>query len=137
MATQDMPKELGLFYIFFQTLPLYILWDQFITVQVTLPIPSHCLPLTVMLVFKSLCLKLLNIVILWTLKVVLGGHSTGYRKSCTIFRLRLSKSILTETKILGFKLYMVSQKRIYLNLSINILFVYLLTKYDEFRRKGS
>ena len=40
-GTQDMPKVLGLFYVVFLTVPLYIQLDQFIIVQVTLPTPYH------------------------------------------------------------------------------------------------
>ena len=70
-----MPKELGLFYVF-PSLSHYIQWDQFIIVQVTLPIPSHQAPSNYVLVFKKLHLNLLNIVTLLTLKVVLGDHPT-------------------------------------------------------------
>ena len=41
METLDIPKELGIFYVFLLTVPLYILWDQFITFQVTLITPPH------------------------------------------------------------------------------------------------
>ena len=41
METWDMPKELGIFYVSFQTVPLCIQWDQFIIFQVTLPKSSH------------------------------------------------------------------------------------------------
>ena len=49
-----------------------------------------------MLVLKRLSLILLNIVILWTFRVVLGGHNTRPRKTWIIFRLRLLKSIPTK-----------------------------------------
>ena len=39
-----MPKYLVLFYVDFQTIPLYIRWDQFITVQFNLPTPSNQVP---------------------------------------------------------------------------------------------
>ena len=80
IKTRDMPKELALFYDVFQTVPLYILWYQFITVHVSLPIPSRWLPLNFMLVFKSLYLNLLNIVVLCNLKVVFGCHPKLPRK---------------------------------------------------------
>ena len=44
IETRDMNNELGLFYVVLITVPLYIQWDQFIIVQVTLPTPSHQLP---------------------------------------------------------------------------------------------
>ena len=76
MKKRDMPKELGLFYVFFLTVPLYIQWYQFIIFHITLPIPSHRVPSNFMLVFKILHLNLLNIVTFLTLKVVLGYHPT-------------------------------------------------------------
>ena len=72
--TRDMSKELGLFYVIFLTVTLYIKWDQFIIVQVTLPTSSHQVPSNFMLVKKRLHLKPLSIVTLLTLKVVLGDH---------------------------------------------------------------
>ena len=66
-----MPKELGLFYVALPTVKLYIQWDQFIIVQITLPTPSHHVPSNVMFDFKLLRMSLSNIVILLTLKVVL------------------------------------------------------------------
>ena len=53
METRDMPNELVLFYVVFLTVPLYIQWEQFIIVQVTLTTPSHWLPSNFMLVFKK------------------------------------------------------------------------------------
>ena len=94
MEKRDMPKELGLFYVVFLTAPLYIQWDQFTTVQVTLPITYNQVPLNFMLVFKFLRLNLLNIVIFGNLDVIIGGHPTRLRKIWTIFKLRLSKSTL-------------------------------------------
>ena len=80
MKTRDTPKELGLFYVIFQTVTLYILWDQFINVQVTLTTPSHQVPLHFMVVLKRLHLNLLKIVTLLTLKVVLGDHPTRLKQ---------------------------------------------------------
>ena len=71
-----MPKELGLFHVAFLNVPLYIQWDHFIIVQVTLPTPSHRVPSNVMVVFKKLHINLLEILVLFTLKVVLGDHPT-------------------------------------------------------------
>ena len=42
--TRYMPNELRLLNLIFLTVPLYIQWDQFIIVQVTLPTPSHQVP---------------------------------------------------------------------------------------------
>ena len=71
-----MPKELGLSYVVFLTVRLYVQLDQFIIVQVTLPTLYHQVPSSFILVFKRLYLNLLNIVTLLTLKVVLGDHPT-------------------------------------------------------------
>ena len=71
METRDMPKGLGLFYVAFLTVPLYIQLDQFITIQVTLPTPYHQVPSSFILVLRRLHMKLLNIVTLFILKVVL------------------------------------------------------------------
>ena len=76
-----MPKELGLFYAVSLTVQLYIQWEQFIILQVTLPTPCHQVPSNFMLAFKRLHLNLLNIVTLLTLKVVLGDHHTNLKKS--------------------------------------------------------
>ena len=76
MKTWYMHKELVLYYVALQTFPLYILWDQFVTVHATITIPSNWVPLNVMLVLKMLRLNLLKIVILWTIKVFLGGQPT-------------------------------------------------------------
>ena len=76
-----MPKELGLFYIDFLTVPLYIQWDQFIIVQVTLTTPSHQVTSNFILVLKSLHLNLLNIVNSLTLRDVLGDHPARLKKN--------------------------------------------------------
>ena len=39
-----MPKELGLFYVVFLTVPVYKQWGQFIVVHENLPTSSHCEP---------------------------------------------------------------------------------------------
>ena len=44
MSTRDMSKQLSLFYVFLLTVKLYIKWDQFIFVQVTLPTPYNEVP---------------------------------------------------------------------------------------------
>ena len=71
-----MPKELGLFYVDFLTVPFYIQWDQFIIFQVTFKTPYHQVPSNFMLGFKILHMNLLNILTLLTLKVSLGDHPT-------------------------------------------------------------
>ena len=48
-----MPKELGLFYFIFLTAPLYIQWDQFIIIQVTLPTTSNQVPSNIMFVLQN------------------------------------------------------------------------------------
>ena len=91
MKTQDMPKELGLFYVAFLTVWLYIQLDQFIIVQVTLPTIYNQVPSSFILVLRKLHLNLLNIVILLTLKVVLGYYPTRLATILNIFSLKLSR----------------------------------------------
>ena len=81
METWYMPKEVGLFYVILLTELLYIRWNQFIIFQVTLPTPSHRVFPNFMLVFRMLHLNLLKIVILFTLRVILGYHPTRPRKN--------------------------------------------------------
>ena len=71
-VTWDTLKELVLFYVVLITLPLYIWWDQFIIIQVTLPTLFNWVPSNFMLLSKMLYLNLLIIVTLFTLKVILG-----------------------------------------------------------------
>ena len=98
MKSLYMPNKLGLFYVIFLSVPLNILWGEFIIVHVTLPTPSHQVTSKFMLAFKMLFLKLLNIMPLLSLKVVLGDHPTRLKTISTIFKSKLSKSTLTETK---------------------------------------
>ena len=119
MTTWDMPKGLGLFYVIFLTDPLYVQWGNFITVQVTLKIPSHLVPLNFLLGFKILRLNLLNIVIFLTLWAVLGGQPPRIRTIWTIFNLIFSMSTLKLIYILWFQMYVVSPRRISINLFIN------------------
>ena len=100
METRDMLKELGLLYVAFLTVRLYTQLDPFIIVQVTLPTLYHQVPSSLILVLKRLHLNLLNIVTLLALKVVLGDHPTRLATIFTIFNLKFSRSILTETRIL-------------------------------------
>ena len=74
--TRDMTKELGLFYVAFLTVRLYIQLDQFIIIQVTLPTLYHQVNSSFILVLKRLHLNILNIVTFLTLKVVLGDQPT-------------------------------------------------------------
>ena len=78
METLDIPKELGLFYVTFLNVPLYIQWDQFIIFQVTLPTPYQQVPSNFMLAFKRLCLNLLNIVYFLNLKVLETSRAGTY-----------------------------------------------------------
>ena len=77
------------------------------------------------LVFKRLHLSLLNIVTLLTLKVVLGYHHTRLTTILTIFNLELSRSVLTETRILLSQLYVDFQEKIFLILFISVLVISL------------
>ena len=65
-----------------------IILCYFINLKVTLTILSNWLTLSVMLVFKMLRLNLFNIVILWNLRVIVGGYPTEIRTFWTIFKLR-------------------------------------------------
>ena len=121
METRDMPKELVLFYVAFLNVRLFIQLDPFIIVQVTLPTLYHQVPSSLILVFKGLHLNLLNIVNLFTLKVVLGDHPTRLAKILTIFNSKLSRSILTETIILLSQMSVEFQNKLSLNLFISIL----------------
>ena len=129
-------QVIGIILYIFQTFLLYILQNQFISIQVTLSVPFHRVPLNVMLLFKKLRLNLLKNVILLTLKVVIGGHPIGYRTFWTVYRLRLSKSTLPETKIFWFQLFVIYRKIIVLNLPINVLVMSQLLDYEECQKKG-
>ena len=120
-----MPKEMRLLYVFFQTVPLYIVWDQFITVQVTLLIPYHQVTFNVLLVFKRLHMNLFNVLVFCNLRVVLGDRPTGPITFFTIFILSLSKSNLPQTKMLWLLISVVSQNIIFFDLSINFLCLHL------------
>ena len=73
METWNMPKELGLFYNIFLPFPSYTPRDQLIICQATFAIPYHWYPLSISMFINILSLNLFNIVILYTLKVFLGG----------------------------------------------------------------
>ena len=115
--------ELGLFYDSFLTVWLYIQLDPFVIFQVTLPILYHQVPSSFILVFKRLHLNLLNIVTLLTLKVVLGDQPTRLSTILTIFNSKLSRSILTDTRILLSQLSVDFQNKLSLNLFIGVLVV--------------
>ena len=76
-----MPKKLGLLYVSFLTVPLYIQWYQFIIVQTILPTPYYQFIPNFILSFKRLSMNLFNIVTFLTLKVVLGYHPTRLKHS--------------------------------------------------------
>ena len=97
--TRDMPKELGLFYVAFLTVQLYIQLEQFIIFQITLSTIYNQMPSSFILVLKRLHLNLLNIVTLLTLKIVLGDHPARLAKILTIFNSKISRSILIDTRI--------------------------------------
>ena len=74
-------QEIGIIYFNLRTVTLYTQWYQFIIVQVTLPIPSHWVTSNFILVFKRLHLNILNIVILYTLKLVPVDHPSRLKKN--------------------------------------------------------
>ena len=137
METQDMPKGLGLFYVAFLTVPLFNQLDHFIIVQVTLPTPYHQVPSSFILVLRKLHLNLLNIVILLTLKVVLGDHPIRLATILTIFSLKFSKSILIETRIFLSQLSVDFQSKLCLNWFINVLVTSQSLDYNEWQEKDS
>ena len=53
METRKMLKELGLLYVVFLTVPLYLQWDQFIIAKVTIPIKLHQVPSKVYVGFQK------------------------------------------------------------------------------------
>ena len=112
--TRDMPKELGLFYVSFLTVILYIHQEQFIIVQVTIPTPYNKAPSNYMLALKRLSMKLLNIVTLLNFKVVLGDNPTRLKKI-------LSKSTLKETGILLSQLSVHFQKNLSVFISVLVM----------------
>ena len=114
-------QGIGIIYVAFLTVRLYIQLDQFIIFQVTLPTLYHHVPSSFILVLKRLHMNLLNIVTLLTLKVVLGDHLTRLATILTILNSEFSRSILTETRILLSQLSMDFQNKLYLNLFISVL----------------
>ena len=62
LANENMGHEqvIGIVLCFPLTVPLYIQWEQFIVVQVTLPTPYHQGKSNIMLAFKMLHMNLLN-----------------------------------------------------------------------------
>ena len=71
MEAQDMPKELGLFYVAFLTVRLYIQLGQFIIVQVTLPTLYHQVPSSFILVKKGYILTSLTLWLCWPSRLFL------------------------------------------------------------------
>ena len=88
------PRNLDCFNVVLLSVPLYIQWDHFFIVQITLPTPFHWVPSKFMSVFKRLKLNLLDIVILLNLKVVFRDYPTRLETILTIFRSKFSKSNL-------------------------------------------
>ena len=70
---------------------------------------------------KILHLNLLNILILLNLRVVLGDRPTRLPTILTIFNSKISRSILTETRIFLSQLSVEFQNKPSLNLFINVL----------------
>ena len=54
-------QVIGIFFVIFVTVTLYIRCDQFIIFQVTLPTPSYRMPSNLMLILKKLHLNFLNL----------------------------------------------------------------------------
>ena len=140
METWGITKKLGLFYVIFLTVPLYIQWYQFVIVQVTLPILFNRVISNFILFIKSLHLNILNIMILYTLKVVLVYHPTRLEKQSTIFKSTFSKSTLKETNILWFQLYMASHMES-LTVYLSVLWSYFAYQaniiYNKSNHEGS
>ena len=84
--TGDMSKELGLFDVISLIIPFYIQRDLFIIVQVTLPTLSHMVPSNFILILKRLPMILFEIVILLTLRVVLGDRPNRPKRIYTVFK---------------------------------------------------
>ena len=80
METRYMPKELGLFFVALLNFQLFIQLEQFIIVRVTLPTLSHQVPSNLCWFLKRLNMNLLNVVTLFTLKVVLGYQHNRLKK---------------------------------------------------------
>ena len=116
IETRDMPKELGLFYIVFLTVPLYIQWEQFNIVQVTLPTPYNRVNSSFMLVLKRLHPNLLNIVISLTSRVIIGDNPTRIKTIQTTFKANFLISTLKETGTLWSQLTLPYQNIISLRL---------------------
>ena len=91
ISTREIPNALGIFFVVFLVATLYIHWDQFISVHVSISIPSHWVTFNVVLVFKRLNLNLLNILILLTLKVVLGSHPYQTQNNLKYFKTEVVK----------------------------------------------
>ena len=88
-----------------------------------------------MLVFKRLSLNLLNIVTLLTVKVVLGDNPTRTKTISNIFKLNLSKSVLTETDIFISQLYVHFKKNLSRIIHNNFGHV-SITRLKQTARKG-
>ena len=103
--TRDMSKELGLFYVIFLTVTLYIKWDQFIIVQVTLPTSSHQVPSNFMLVKKSYIWNPWVLWLCWPSRSFLEITLTDSNKSRPSSDIKFPNTNIKETGILLLQLY--------------------------------
>ena len=78
-----------------------------------------------------------NIVTLLTLEVVLRDQPTKLTTILTIFNLKLSRSILTETRILLSQLSVYFQYKLSINLFIGVLVMSLSPEKNEWQEKDS
>ena len=73
-------QVIGIFFIQFLNFPIFVLWYQFIVVQVTFQTQYYWAPLKSMLDYKHLHQNNLNTVTLWKLNVCLGGQIMWHKK---------------------------------------------------------
>ena len=128
MEKRDIHKELGSFYVTFLTFTLYIQWDQFIIVQVILPTPPNKVPSNLMLDSTRLHLNILNIVTLFTLKVVLGDQSTRLNKNLNYIQIETVKVNPHRDKNIFVPTIYAISKQISLSLLIRVLIMSLLSE---------
>ena len=127
---------MGLFYVAFLTVPVYIQWDKFIIVQVNLSTPYHHVTSNCMFGFKSLHMNPLNIVILLALKVVLVYHSTTLKTISTILKSKYIK-VNTQRKINIFVATVCSLSKQYISQIIHWCFGHVsITRVKRMARKG-
>ena len=124
-----------LFYVDFLTVRLFIQLETIVIFQFTLPTLSHQVPSSFILNLKRLHLNLLNIVTLLTLKVVLGDNHTRLTTILTIFKSKLSRSTLTDTRILLSQLFVYIQNNISLGLYISVFGHVSIARLKQMARK--